>query len=758
MMATAMGWILGCRWPRLGAGAGLAASVAFALPALAPAQTPFPDVGGSDAFESAMSVELIVGNTRTTLQLRGPTAVLRGAPRIEDDKCVIDTEIVALELSAADTAFGDVTVRINPARSSVGKVRSQDAGCVFPADSFFDVFVLVDVGILGEGLVNDEPVRVEAVNLRKLPPLFDTYTHPPPAIPLVGAQSGQQLAMIGGGSTHRPEQLPTFSVERHTSSLDPAALLEIGNPPLSRLRAVDLGLTTQDNVDALSFGLDAFGSQAVTTVAFSVDPNAGGVPGTGVALEAANDEAEGDEFVSQFRNTNSQLVDEQVFVLRSGPPSEDIDALVDQPPSLVDGDGDMVPNRPIFFSLDAGSPSLSAIAGATAASILVKNGAAPPMVFASEIRMGLRPGDDLDALCLMKSALPSATLRAGAGPPSPPPAGNATTDYALFSLAPGSPTLTALGVTQGDLLVTDFSAGAPAVYATAQQIGLLPSDNLDALKCLKAVVMIPLSGCVTIGGKLTINLGAAGHSGDPFGERGYDFWMTVDPQTGHRDGPFAVPEAVDDCGLQRIDPASLFWSPPDRCGAPHLHGFQFNHADPNPPVCGHGLFLGLAGTSVPVSPGMCALEAAEAVATAFNDTAVFRDNGFAASVHAISAVTTGFTSRGSAGPPPPAVLIVTGAGPSNVALQAIGVAGLTVGANAASLPLPLVESEPAPACAGDCDGGSSVTVDELVILVNIALGLQPVANCPPGNIDGNDAITVDEILMAVGNALSGCPG
>jgi hypothetical protein len=48
-------------------------------------------------------------------------------------------------------------------------------------------------------------------------------------------------------------------------------------------------------------------------------------------------------------------------------------------------------------------------------------------------------------------------------------------------------------------------------------------------------------------------------------------------------------------------------------------------------------------------------------------------------------------------------------------------------------------------------------VDELLTMVNIALGNAPLADCPAGNSNSDAAITVDEILAAVNNALNGCP-
>jgi len=61
-----------------------------------------------------------------------------------------------------------------------------------------------------------------------------------------------------------------------------------------------------------------------------------------------------------------------------------------------------------------------------------------------------------------------------------------------------------------------------------------------------------------------------------------------------------------------------------------------------------------------------------------------------------------------------------------------------------------------PTCIGDCGGDTVVNVDELLRMVNIALGNLPMIECQAGDYNGDRAITVDEILSAVGNALNGC--
>ncbi len=60
------------------------------------------------------------------------------------------------------------------------------------------------------------------------------------------------------------------------------------------------------------------------------------------------------------------------------------------------------------------------------------------------------------------------------------------------------------------------------------------------------------------------------------------------------------------------------------------------------------------------------------------------------------------------------------------------------------------------ACVGDCNGDGQVTVDEILTMVNIALGNGDVMGCSAGDANSDGQITVDEILTAVNNALNGC--
>ncbi|MBI1815783.1 MAG: YncE family protein [Deltaproteobacteria bacterium] len=61
-------------------------------------------------------------------------------------------------------------------------------------------------------------------------------------------------------------------------------------------------------------------------------------------------------------------------------------------------------------------------------------------------------------------------------------------------------------------------------------------------------------------------------------------------------------------------------------------------------------------------------------------------------------------------------------------------------------------------CVGDCDHNGSVTVDELVRGVNIALGDAALDDCPAFDHDGSKVVTVDELVLAVNAALNECVG
>jgi hypothetical protein len=79
----------------------------------------------------------------------------------------------------------------------------------------------------------------------------------------------------------------------------------------------------------------------------------------------------------------------------------------------------------------------------------------------------------------------------------------------------------------------------------------------------------------------------------------------------------------------------------------------------------------------------------------------------------------------------------------------MGAANCSIGAYEANSP------ESPPGCVGDCDGSGDVTVNELIILVSIALGNAQASACLRGIPSGAE-VNVALLIQAVNSALNGC--
>jgi len=60
-------------------------------------------------------------------------------------------------------------------------------------------------------------------------------------------------------------------------------------------------------------------------------------------------------------------------------------------------------------------------------------------------------------------------------------------------------------------------------------------------------------------------------------------------------------------------------------------------------------------------------------------------------------------------------------------------------------------------CVGDCNGDGMVSIDELILGVNIALGSATLDECPSFDADGDGMVGINELITAVNYALNGCP-
>jgi hypothetical protein len=251
-------------------------------------------------------------------------------------------------------------------------------------------------------------------------------------------------------------------------------------PPLLVASAESLGLMPSDDIDGLSFGVDAtyVGPATDYFVCFSVDRAAVGQAPWDVNTEAGNPtypEASADVFETDFPYATGgatglfnflnddgdgssasplNLIDIPIF-----PPNDDLDAL-EGDPRKMDFDGNGVRDRSVYFSLRAGSPTLAVI-GAGPGDILASDPPPnnTPHVFMTHAALGLLAGEDLEDFCL-----------------------NATGATVNFTLPSGSPSLPLLGAGPGAVLKN----GPLAVAWTASQFALVDGaagDNMDALDC-----------------------------------------------------------------------------------------------------------------------------------------------------------------------------------------------------------------------------------------------------------------------------------
>ncbi|HUU92381.1 MAG TPA: S8 family serine peptidase [Phycisphaerae bacterium] len=278
------------------------------------------------------------------------------------------------------------------------------------------------------------------------------------------------------------------------------------------------GLKARDNVVGLSWGTDGT-ALSPTVLAFSVDPDAEGVPGVPLYAQAVAEEAAGDIYLSSdYRPFGAYLspfaapqephrlrTDEAALGLAAkgrDHREDDLDALELTPPvdgdpygPAVDPDGDGMPNIPVFITLDEYSPSASGTGGMTPDDIFVVDPRDPSAefdlmpggsfvnsirIFADGATMGLGPGDRVNSLAL-SDVTPAPTAE---NPYRYINRGNAQLDQgfdqALFTLS-NSP---------GAICFTDF-LGGHTVFATNASLGLAPNDKVNALDVLHSWIVVP---------------------------------------------------------------------------------------------------------------------------------------------------------------------------------------------------------------------------------------------------------------------------
>jgi hypothetical protein len=322
------------------------------------------------------------------------------------------------------------------------------------------------------------PIDLTVGDVALIPPFGEQIVNPPYGIAPPPAPNGvYQLSQISGLGTPGVSDLFRSSA---TGGIPNGTNVDFAGPGAVQygLRAgPSLGLVPGDHIAALSYGFDGLGPFP-TELIFSVDPDALGAPGTAVRAQAVLNQAagglyvtgtfapfglyEGTPFVPPLNNINNNLqilvpadvglVTGKIDLPKQSRPGSFEDDLTDVElePGLTNGD--------VYFALDQFSPTVVELLNGPiySSDLLVSPGNNTFAVFRNHALLGLGTADMIDALAL-----------------------SLTANEALFSLAPGSPALLA-GFSAADVFITDFD-GTFHLFATAGQLGLLATDNLNAL-------------------------------------------------------------------------------------------------------------------------------------------------------------------------------------------------------------------------------------------------------------------------------------
>jgi hypothetical protein len=149
----------------------------------APAYPP----GGLDTFPSGANLTVEMGGLTVNVTLNGPTTVRRGDPEDtnHDGRIEVKTEILEMRLTGNGPA-GPLSLHQSSTRPSRGQIEQLTPGTDFPANSFFDIFVELDIPGVGP-VHNEDPVHMRT-DIRAIPPELAYYRPPDSiAVPLLDA-------------------------------------------------------------------------------------------------------------------------------------------------------------------------------------------------------------------------------------------------------------------------------------------------------------------------------------------------------------------------------------------------------------------------------------------------------------------------------------------------------------------------------------------------------------------------------------------
>ncbi len=153
------------------------------------ASGPFFPIGGIDVLEGTTG-EIVVEDPGGLIEsyeilpdaMANITRVQRGDPEPVGGDHIVATEIIEMELVAGSVAGGGMYIHLADTLPSTGQIvdTNEDPGSDYPADSFFDVYVTVDLIDLpgATGLSHLDPIPLEKRGLTQLPPWGEPFETP----------------------------------------------------------------------------------------------------------------------------------------------------------------------------------------------------------------------------------------------------------------------------------------------------------------------------------------------------------------------------------------------------------------------------------------------------------------------------------------------------------------------------------------------------------------------------------------------------
>ncbi len=206
-----------------------------------------------------------------------------------DGLITIDTEIIAMEL-----VDGNIAIRKNPGPPSPGTVKGNTPGIDFPAESFFDVMIEIELPdhMPGDLLINYEPMHlISPVFIEQFPPYFCMYDYIGPPILLYNLGGIEVAAILEWHEEIFPYYPPEAFITCPTAYKSDVAL--INEDGLIEFPASLNGFADED-IEYAEFGYRPFGSLDPFMI-FDMDYD-----GSGTDASTINPVGEGDGWCGYF--------------------------------------------------------------------------------------------------------------------------------------------------------------------------------------------------------------------------------------------------------------------------------------------------------------------------------------------------------------------------------------------------------------------------------------------------------------------------